>query len=268
MKGLKLFISVVAAFALLAMPGAALAKRSHSHGHMSAKMAKRFHKWERRFHLGTAASVAHKDADRDGLSNLSEFVHGTNPLKADTDNDGVGDDQEIEDHTNPDDASSNDATEISGTVTSFDGTTLVIQLPGDGAGTVTGTVNQQTEVECNNENENEDNNTTTPTASASEDGSGDSGSTSSGDGDNSGSGSTTSGSDDGQTQTTSGSGDDNTSTTTPTSGDDNNAGDDNDDQGENDQQQNCTIAVGDIVHEAKFVQADGGNVFTKVELSK
>jgi hypothetical protein len=39
--------------------------------------------------------VASKDDDRDGLTNLGEFVHGTDPLNPDTDGDGLPDGWEV-----------------------------------------------------------------------------------------------------------------------------------------------------------------------------
>lgn len=244
MKGLKYFVAGIAALALLAMPAGALAK-SHDRNHDGIP-----DKWEKKFHLSTRANVAQNDPDHDGLNNLAEFRDGTNPRKADTDGDGLNDGAEIQVGDNPTNPDTNgdgveDGQEISGTVASFDGTTLVIQLPGDGAGTVTGTVDSSTEVECDNENE-----SSTPTASTSEDGGG---SSDSGSSDTSGSGDNTTSGDDNSTSTTSGD-------------DDQNGENDND---EDDQaQQPCTIAVGDVVHEAKLTQSDSGNTFTKVELDK
>jgi len=179
------------------------------------------------------ANDARKDADKDGLSNLSEFRHHTDPQKADTDNDGVNDENEIEDHTNPnredsDNDGTDDGDEIAGTVASFTGGVLTIQLPGTGAGTVSGTVNDSTVIECDEGDDAPAASTTT--ARASHDGSDD----------NNGPGSTNSGGDD--------------------------QGDDNDDQGEG----NCTAAdlkSGARVHEAKTMKAtDGSTVFTKIEL--
>jgi len=50
---------------------------------------------------GEKRSDASEDADNDELSNLDEFIQGTDPLDEDTDNDGVKDGQEIEDGTDP-----------------------------------------------------------------------------------------------------------------------------------------------------------------------
>jgi hypothetical protein len=252
MKAFKLFLAAAAALALLAVPASALAKRGdRNHDRIPDK-------WERKHHLSTRVNVARKDPDRDGLSNLSEFRHGTDPRDADTDNDGVNDEQEIDDNTNPNDVDSDDdgiddGDEIAGTIKSFDGTTLVIQLAGQGAGEVFGTVTDQTEIECENEGDE------SPTATKADDG-----------------GSSGSGSDDGDH---SGPGDGTTTTTTPTSGsddnegpgDDNDQGEDNDDQDENEQEGNCTkadLTQGTAVHEAELVTTPTGLVFKEIELVK
>jgi hypothetical protein len=61
-------------------------------------------------------SDASADADSDGLTNLEEFQHGTDPRKADSDGDGMNDKDEIAAGRNPNDpadgGSSNDATKI------------------------------------------------------------------------------------------------------------------------------------------------------------
>ena len=249
MRLIKLLTAAAIAAALFVVPAGALAKRGdRDHDRMADK-------WEKRHHLNTRANDARKDPDHDGLSNLSEFRHHTDPQKADTDSDGISDKNEIEDHTNPrsDDSDNDgvdDADEISGTIVSFQNGVLTLQLPGDGAGQVSGTVNDATVVDCDDED------TQAPAATASRDGSDDSsgsgagGDDSSGSGDNSGPGSTSSGPGSDDTQA-----DDNT-------GDDQGA-DQNDDG-------NCTAAnltPGTRVHEAKLTKAaDNSNVFTKIEL--
>lgn len=50
---------------------------------------------------GSTVTAANYDADFDGLTNLQEYQHGTNPLNADTDGDGWDDKSEIEGGTNP-----------------------------------------------------------------------------------------------------------------------------------------------------------------------
>src|SRR6478672_885547 len=102
MRLLKTFIAAAITAALFVLPAGALAKgRDRDHDRMPDK-------WEKRHHLNTHAKDARKDPDKDGLSNLSEFRHHTDPQNADTDNDGVGDGNEVEDHTNPDDSDTDD----------------------------------------------------------------------------------------------------------------------------------------------------------------
>jgi hypothetical protein len=165
MRLFKGLLAAAIAASLLVLPAGALAKgRDRDHDRMADK-------WEKRHHLNVHANDARKDPDRDGLPNLSEFRHHTDPQQADTDGDRVGDDDELRDGTDPrdddsDDDGVEDADEISGTVTSFANGVLTIQLPGQGAGTVSGTVNQSTEVECDDEDG-------APSATASHDGEGD-----------------------------------------------------------------------------------------------
>lgn len=45
--------------------------------------------------------LAATDSDGDGLTNLQEYQHGTDPHKADTDGDGLSDGEEVALHTNP-----------------------------------------------------------------------------------------------------------------------------------------------------------------------
>src|SRR4051794_16371257 len=179
MKLFNALITVAIAAALLVVPAGALAKsRDRDHDRMPDK-------WEKKHHLNVHANDARKDADRDHLSNLSEFRHHTDPQKADTDNDGVSDDNELRDDTNPrrDDADHDrvmDPDEISGTIAAFANGVLTIQLPGDGAGTVAGPVNDGTAVECDDD---------APAATASRDGSDDGGANSGPGSDSSGPGS-------------------------------------------------------------------------------
>jgi hypothetical protein len=225
MRLVKGLIATAIAASLLVIPAGALAKsRDRDHDRMPDK-------WEKKHHLNVHANDARKDADRDHLSNLSEFRHGTDPQSADTDDDGVNDENELEDNTNPSKADSDDdgvedGDEISGTVVSFENNVLTIQLPGDGAGTVSGTVNPSTVIEC-------DDDSSAPSATASHDGSDDSGS------------------DDG-------------------SSDDGPNHDAGDDHGDDATEHSCTSAdlkSGARIHEAKIAKAtDGSTVFTKIEL--
>jgi hypothetical protein len=242
MRIIKGLITVAIAASLLALPAGALAKR-HDRDH--DRMAD---KWEKRHHLNTRANDARRDPDKDGLSNLSEFRHHTDPQKADTDDDGVKDDDELRDDTNPrrddsDDDGVGDADEISGSIVSLENGVLTIQLPGDGAGTVAGTVNDATVVECDDDDDAQ------RTATASDDGSDDNSGPGSGDDDregddNSGPGSTSSG-----------------------PGSDDDQGDDNDDQNEDRRCTTADLKPGARVHEAKLMKAtDGSTAFTKIEL--
>ena len=245
MRLIKGLITAAIAMALLAVPAGALAKRSdRNHDRIPDK-------WERAHHLSTRVNVARRDPDKDGLTNLSEFRHNTDPQSADTDSDGIDDGNEVRDHTNPDSPDSNqdgvtDDQEIAGTVASLDSNNLLtIQLPADGAGTVSGTVNDQTKIECDDSS---DGQTQQPaTATAADDGSDD--------------GTSHDGSNDSQQQdsssTTPTTTDTTTTTTTPTSDD-------------NQTESSCTAAdlkPGARVHEAKLMQAaDGSMVFSEIKL--
>jgi hypothetical protein len=91
-------------------------------------------RWEKRHHLSLHHNQARRDQDRDGLANRGEFKAHMNPRDADTDDDGI-----------------DDGDENAGTITSFDGRTLVIALAGGGS--LTGTVDGDTEVECEDRGE-------------------------------------------------------------------------------------------------------------------
>lgn len=246
MRIIKGLITAAIATSLLVLPAGALAKRhDRDHDRMPDK-------WEKRHHLNVHANDARRDPDKDHLSNLSEFRHHTDPQNADTDDDGVKDDDELRDDTDPrrddsDDDGVGDADEISGTVVLFENGVLTIQLPGDGAGTVAGTVNDATVVEC------DDGDDAQHTATASDDGSDDNSGTGSGDDDREGN-------DDREGDDNSGPG---STSSGPGSGDDQ-ADDDGDDD------HRCTSAdlkSGARVHEAKLTKAtDGSTVFTKIEL--
>src|SRR4051794_3796646 len=89
MKRLTLIITAAAALALLALPGAALAKsRDRNHDRLPDK-------WERHFHLSLSKNQAKADQDHDGLKNKGEFKNHTSPRDADTDNDGLDDGDEV-----------------------------------------------------------------------------------------------------------------------------------------------------------------------------
>lgn len=58
--------------------------------------------WENQYSLNSLLPNASADADADELSNFQEYIHGTNPLAADTDSDGYTDAQEISNGYDPD----------------------------------------------------------------------------------------------------------------------------------------------------------------------
>jgi hypothetical protein len=164
MKKLKMLLFGAALAALLAVPGAAMAK-SHDRDHDKLP-----DKWEHKFHLSTHHKSGKGDPDKDGLNNRGEFKSKTNPRRADSDRDGVNDANDDQDddgvdnvdeqreHTNPCDADSdNDGThdgdEVLGTVDSF---VEDSSNPGTGVLTITladntkvsGKVGSDTEIEC------------------------------------------------------------------------------------------------------------------------
>jgi hypothetical protein len=248
----KLKLIVIAAFtlALLAMPGAALAKdRNHD---------KIPDKWEKKHHLSTTHNVAKKDPDKDGLNNRKEFKNGTNPRDADTDNDGLNDGNEVKVGDDPTDADSNndgvdDGEETAGTIQHFDSATNTLTITKTDGSTVSGTVTDATEIKCEGG--------TAPTMTAASHGADDGANHDAGD-DNGGTGSGT------------GSGTDNSGAGSHHSGDgsgDGSGGDDGDHHG-GDDRGNCTTADltdGRVVHEAELgTDANGNPTFTKVELDR
>jgi hypothetical protein len=142
MRRLTLFISIALAMLAFSVPAVAGAKTSHHKRHHHARVADRNHngmpdRWERRHRVHSATA----DPDRDGVANLGEYHNGTNPRDADTDNDGVEDGADDANHDGI-----ADGEEQSGTIASFDGTTLIVTLVnGD---TLKGTVSDRTEIEC------------------------------------------------------------------------------------------------------------------------
>jgi hypothetical protein len=164
MKKLKLLLFGVVLAALLAVPGAAMAKsRDRDHDKLPDK-------WEHKFHLSTHHKSGKGDPDRDGLDNRGEFKAKTNPRRADTDRDGIDDANDDQDddgvdnrdeqreHTNPCDRDTDndgveDGDEAAGTVESFvedsanPGTgVLTIKLADDS--TISGKIDSTTEIEC------------------------------------------------------------------------------------------------------------------------
>jgi hypothetical protein len=229
-KHLKLLSLAVVAVALFALPAVAGAKQRDRDGD---RMADR---WERNHDLRVGKRDGRLDPDRDGLRNRGEFRNDSDPHAADTDDDGIEDGDEVESGNEPDDDDSDDdgtedGDERAGTVASFDGTTLTIEL--FGGGSVSGLVTGDTEIECEDEGDD------APVASASDDDSGDdsSGEDSYGDDD---------------------------------PGDDS-SGDDDSDESDEDSESDCSIAElveGAVVHEAELELTSAGAVWHEVELAE
>lgn len=163
MRPIKGLTTIAVALSLLALPAGALAKRGDRD---RDRMPDR---WEKRHHLNTRAKDARRDADNDGLSNLSEFRRHTDPRDADSDDDGIRDGDEVRNHTSPrlhdsDDDGVDDEDELSGTVDSFTGGVLTIRLAAEDAGTASGAVTDATVIECDDDDDR--------TATTSESGSG------------------------------------------------------------------------------------------------
>ena len=209
-KGLigALLVGALGIMALM-LPGIAAAK-DRNHDRIPDR-------WEKRHGLSLRVNQAHRDQDHDGLVNRQEFRAGDDPMDADSDGDGTPDGQE-------------DA----GTVASFDGTTLTIDL--FGGKTISGLVTDATEIKCDNGDNQGD-----------EDGDGQGGNRGPG-GDNSGPG--------GGDDKASHGGDD---------GPDHDQGDDNDDNA------NCSTAdlvAGAVVQEADLRAENGDAVFEEIELAE
>jgi hypothetical protein len=239
---MKRILLLFAALAVAALAVTAVAS-AHQNGHRGDRNRDGLpDKWERAHHLSLKVNQARRDQDNDGLDNRREFEHGTDPMKADTDDNGVDDENEV----NP-----------VGTIASFTNGTLTITLAN--GQTVSGQVTPGTEIKCENENEVEN-------ARAARHG----------DGDNSGPGS--SGSDDGANHDAGDDHGDDGAGTTPTttapaqpsnsgpgsanSGPGNANGDDNDEHacGPN------PLTAGAAVKQAEAKLTSGGLVFEEIEL--
>lgn len=118
--------AVVALVAILALPGTAAA-RDRNHDRIPDR-------WEKRHRLSLRVNQARRDQDRDHLRNRAEFLAGTNPRDADSDDDGI-----------------RDGDEHAGTIVSFDPETGVLTIGLFGGGTVSGLVTEETEIECDDD---------------------------------------------------------------------------------------------------------------------
>jgi len=113
------FLAALAAIMVLAPPSLA---RDRNHDRIPDR-------WERSHHLSLKVHQTRRDQDHDGLRNRGEFRAQTDPRDADSDNDGI-----------------EDGDERAGTVASFAGGVLTIDL--FGGGSVTGQVTSDTEIQC------------------------------------------------------------------------------------------------------------------------
>ena len=89
-------------------------------------------RWEKSHNLSLKVNQAKRDQDSDGLNNRGEYRSNSDPRDDDSDDDGT-----------------EDGDENAGTVASFDGTTLTINLLN--GSTISGLVTEDTEVKCGNE---------------------------------------------------------------------------------------------------------------------
>lgn len=126
MKGFQLKAVIVgSALALVAFAAPAMA---------SAKDVNRDRipdKWEKANKLSLKVDQRKKDQDTDGLRNRGEFLAGTNPRDADTDDDGV-----------------TDVEENAGAISAWDSSTGQLTVELYAGGTISGTVTDRTRVEC------------------------------------------------------------------------------------------------------------------------
>jgi hypothetical protein len=107
LKRIIITLGAALLLALLAVPGAALA-RGHHRASADRNHDRLPDTWERRHHLSLRVNQAKRDQDRDGLNNLNEFRSGTDPRDADTDNDGIDDANEDRDHDGVDNGNEQD----------------------------------------------------------------------------------------------------------------------------------------------------------------
>ena len=137
--------------------------------------------WEKRYGLSLKLKQHKRDQDRDKLNNRSEYRAKTSPRKADTDGDGLKDGEELIEETDPRDPDSDndglrdglevdidydpldpdsdgddipDGLENIGYISSFNGTTLSINLLRGGS--VSGLITLDTYISCDREYEDEE----------------------------------------------------------------------------------------------------------------
>src|SRR6266540_2170442 len=123
LKTIVVLIGAVTAVVLIALPGVAAA-RDRNNDRIPDH-------WERSHNLSLRVNQARRDQDTDALVNRREFQAGMDPRDADSDNDGT-----------------DDGDEGAGTVSSFDGSTLTIDL--FGGSSISGLVTESTEINCDN----------------------------------------------------------------------------------------------------------------------
>lgn len=179
-------------------------------------------RWEKRHNLSLKVNQAKRDQDRDQLNNRGEFKTGSDPRDDDTDDDGV-----------------EDGDEDGGVISSFDGTTLTIDLANGGS--ITGIVDEDTEIKCGDECDH--------------------------DGDDSGPGDNSGPSEHSGSRHRDHGDDDPADEDEDNSDDDSSEDSDSDDSEEGD----CSVAdlaVGVAVHEAEIRVGNGEAVFEEIELAK
>lgn len=122
---------------LMLLPASAMAKDRNRDGIPD--------RWERAHHLSLRVNQARRDQDGDGLRNLAEFKHGTDPRDADSDDDGVGDGDEVRHGFDP---GRDDDGDNGGTVKSFDAATGLLTITQASGDDVSATVDAATKIEC------------------------------------------------------------------------------------------------------------------------